>query len=212
MPKRSRNAKERDAKLAFVCGEAFQRQAGEIIPRISAIKEGSEQSLSNELGDVVVCATNLAFALELFIKAILVHLDLEVPEMHDLSALYKRIPDQVKAIIEDTYHAKLPEQLRALPYHRFTFATWKRPLAGPHFDDKTRLSSSLPDLLARSSNLFQSWRYLFEFSQPDDNPYQYHLFEYALLWCATEAVRVEVKVRFDQLADAHPAIPNAAAS
>ena len=66
-------------------------------------------------------------------------------------------------------------------------------LEKPQWDDY-KVSPALPDLLVRSSDLFQSWRYVFEFSQPEDSPYQFHQFEYGLLWCAAEAIRVEVTV------------------
>ena len=61
--------KERDAQAALVCGEAFQRLAAKFIPRIAAIKEQPAQAMSNELGDLVACATNPGFAIELYMKA-----------------------------------------------------------------------------------------------------------------------------------------------
>ena len=60
--------KERDSQAALVCGGAFQRIAEEIIPRIAAIKGEPLQDMSNELGDLVACATNLGFAIELYLK------------------------------------------------------------------------------------------------------------------------------------------------
>ncbi len=84
--------KERHAQAALVCGEAFQRLAAEFIPRIGVIKETAAQAMSNELGDLVACATNLAFALELFLKALLSQLDLPVPKSHNLYILYDAIP------------------------------------------------------------------------------------------------------------------------
>ena len=55
--------KELYVQAALLCGEAFQRLAAGFIPRIGKIKEESAQAMSNELGDLVACATNLAFAL-----------------------------------------------------------------------------------------------------------------------------------------------------
>ncbi len=64
----------------------------------------------------------------------------------------------------------------------------KGPLKEPPWDDYTKVSPALPDVLARSKDLFKSWRYIFEFTQPEDSPYQFHQFEYGLLWCAAEAI------------------------
>jgi hypothetical protein len=188
-----------DAQAAIACGEAFQRIAKKFIPRIGLIKEKPGIGISNELGDVVVCATNLAFAIELFLKALLIQLNLPVPISHDLYALYKKIPQPVQTIINDVYNTKFPEQLRNRQKHGFTLALGS--LEEPQWDDYKKVSASLPDLLTRSKDIYQSWRYVFEFRKPKDSPYQYHKFEYLLLWCAAEAIRVEVTVRLYGMVD-----------
>ena len=83
--------------------------------------------------------------------------------------------------------------------------TWG-PLERPHFEDsKTWLT--LPDVLARSKDLFQSWRYAFEFSPPDGSSYQFRQFEYCFLRCAAEVMRVEVRVRLSQAGAIPPLDP-----
>jgi len=203
MSKRSTAKKERDSQAALVCGEAFQRLSGEFIPRIGAIKEKSSQAMSNELGDMVVCATNLGFAIELYLKALLTQLDLPVPQVHDLRTLYDAIPQPVRELIESVYDTALPDQVRQL-YGRVSFTIAKGPIEEPPRDDYTKVSLALPDVLARSRDLFQSWRYIFEFIQPEDSPYQIHQFEYGLLWCAAEAIRVEITVRLGGTREAPP--------
>ncbi|MBN2020294.1 MAG: hypothetical protein JW749_08720 [Sedimentisphaerales bacterium] len=193
MLKEPKVKKERDPQAALVCAEAFQRLAKEFIPRIGAIKENSSQVMSSELGDLVVCATNLGFAIELYLKALLMWLDLPVPHEHDLRLLYDRIPQSVRAIIENVYDTALPDQVRQL-YGRVSFTIAKGPLEEPRWDGY-KVSTSLPDVLARSRDLFPSWRYIFEFTQHEDIPYQFHQFEYGFLWCAAEAIRVEITVR-----------------
>ena len=205
MANRSGPTKKRDAQIALVSGEAFQRLAAELIPIIGAIKEGTTQEMSNEVGDLVACATNLGLAIELYLKALLTQLDLPVPQIHDLRALYDRIPQPVRALIEDVYDTKWPEQERQLQGRvSFTFA--KGPIEQPRWDDY-KISLALPDLLARSRDLFQSWRYIFEFTQPEDSPYQFHQFEYGLLWCAAEAIKVEITVRLSGMEEAPPTNP-----
>ena len=202
MTKRSAVKKERDSQAALVCGEAFQRLAEEFIPRIGAIKEKSPQIMSNELGDVVACATNLGFAIELYLKALLIQLDLPVPHVHDLNDLYNKIPQQVRALIEDVYNTKWPEQAHQLR-GRISFTVAKGPLEKPRWDDY-KLSLALPDLLERSRDIFQSWRYIFEFTQSEDSPYQFHQFEYGLLWCAAESIRVEITIRLQGTGETPP--------
>jgi len=152
--------------------------------------------MSDEMGDLVACATNLAFALELYLKALLAHLGLAIPHRHDLRDLYGELPDAVRATIESVYDAALPDEVRRLGGHvSFTFA--KGSPEEPRWDDY-KVSLALPDLLARSNDLFQSWRYVFEFSQPEGSAYQFHQFEHGLLRCAAEVLRVEVTVRLHE--------------
>jgi len=194
MSKMSKAKKERDSQAALVCGEAFQRLSEEFIPKIGAIKVESSQAISNELGDLVACATNLGFAIELYLKALLTQLDLPVPQVHNLRALYDTIPQQVRVIIESVYDTALPEDLRRLRGH-VSITLAKGPLKEPLWDDYSKVSLDLPDLLSRSKDLFQCWRYVFEFNSPEGNLYQFHQFEYALLRCAAEAMRVEITAR-----------------
>lgn len=194
MSKRSSAKKKRSTQEALVCGEAFQRLAKEIIPKIGAIKEKSSQAMSAELGDVVACATTLGFAIELYIKALLTQLDLPFPQTHDLRNLYDLLPKTVRKIIESTYNEALPEQVRLL-YGRMSITIAKGPLEEPEWDDNNKISLSLPDVLARSRDIFQSWRYIYEFTQPENSPYKFHQFEYGFLWSVAESIRVESTVR-----------------
>jgi hypothetical protein len=186
--------KEFEAQAALVCGEAFQRVAAELIPKISIIKETSVYDMSNELGDLAVCATSLGFAIELYLKSLLMLVGKVVPKSHDLGKLYDKIPVSVKEYIEDVYNTKRPEQVHQLR-GRVSFTLAKGPLDEPQWDDCNKVPLVLTDLLARSRDLFQSWRYVCEYRQPRDGHYQFHQFEYALLWCAAEAIRVEVTIR-----------------
>jgi hypothetical protein len=190
------NKKTRIAHMAFVCGEAFQRSAERLIPQIWAIKEEPFVTTPDELGDLVTCATNLAFALELYLKALLAGLDLPVAQNHDLRALYGSLPQQVRTLIEGVYNEALPDEVRRMG-RRISFVLALGPLERPQFEDY-KTSPALPDVLARSKDLFQSWRYAFEFSPPDGSPYQFRQFEYGFLRCAAEVMRVEVEVRLSK--------------
>lgn len=176
-----------------MCGEAFQRLAEKLLPAIGIVKEGPSHAMPDEMGDVVACATNLAFAVELYLKGLLIQLGLDVPMDHNLRNLYAGIPQSVRTLIESIYDTALPDEVRRLGGH-VSFTLAKGPLKEPPWDDY-KSSLALPDLLARSKDLFVSWRYVFEFSQPEGSSYQFRQFEYGLLRCAAEVLRVELKVR-----------------
>lgn len=198
VPKRTAARQKRDTQTALVCGEAFQRLATQFIPRIPGIKEGHSRIASSELGDLAACATNLAFAIELYLKALLTLLGLPVPLNHDPRALYDGIPEPVRNLIEQTYDAFWPDQLGEWSHVSVSLARGLGEPSLPTWDDRARSSASLPGLLERSRDLFQTWRYLFEFRQPEDRPHELRHFEYGHLWCAAEAIRAEVTVRLSE--------------
>ena len=188
--------KIRFSQSALVCGESFQRLAEGLISAIWTVKEGAHQVMPDEMGNVVACATNLAFAVELYLKGILVQLGLDVPMSHNLRVLYDAIPQSVRTLIESIYDTALPDEVRRLD-GRVSFTCAIGPSGELSWDDY-KVSLALPDLLERSKDLFVSWRYAFEFSPPVSSPYQIREFEYGLLRCAAEVLRVELTVRLDQ--------------
>ncbi len=181
------------AQSAFICGEASQRSAEYLILNIWKIDGQPAYDMPKEMADVVVCATNLTFAIELYLKALLSHLELQVPKVHDLISLYKIIPQPIRTIVEEVYESACLEDKSNLPSYSFTLA--KGPLEVPEWNDVSKKSPLLADLLERSKDLFHSWRYVCEFNKPENDSYQFHKFEYGLLRFAAEAIRVEVAVR-----------------
>ena len=181
-----------EVQFALECGESFQQTGKKLIAKVRSIKEGIAQTPSG-VGDVAVCATNLAFAIELYLKSLLKLLDLAVPKTHNLSDLYALLPQRVRVLIEDVYDTALPGQARALD-NQMGFTLAKGDHKTPSWNDyKKRLT--LPEILERSKNLFQSWRYVFEYDQSTKSLYQFHHFDYGFLWVATEAIRAELVVR-----------------
>src|ERR1700680_4696818 len=148
MGKGSVAKKIRISQDALVCAEAFQKLAEKLFPEIWKVKEGSSHAMPNEMGDVVACATNLAFALELYLKGLLTQLGLQIPLVHDLRVLYDTMPQPVRTLVESTYDIALPDEVRRLDGHvSFTFA--RGPLEEPRWDDY-KVSLTLQDLLERS--------------------------------------------------------------
>ncbi len=211
MKKRSETMKQLSPQAALKCGEAFQTVARRIIPGIRSIQAHSSRDFSEELGNVVACAANLGFAIELYLKALLTQLELPVPQTHNLRVLFDAILQQVRELIESTYDAAMPDQVRELGGH-VSVTIAKGPLQEPRWRDNAGVPVSLPQVLERSKDLFPSWRYVFEFTQNLESPYQFHEFEYGLLWCAAEAIRVETTVRLNSAGGIPSASPTSGAS
>ena len=192
MSSNNKKAKALDCKSAFVCAEAFQRLADQIIPSIADIGESTPSQMLQKMGDLVACATNLAFAIELYLKALLIHFGLSVPQIHDLYDLYSEIPSQAKALIENTYESSWRKEWLG---RRASITLAKGPPRIPNRDDSSKRSRTLSDLLNRSRGLFESWRYVFESRNVNPSDHEFQEFEYGLLRTAAEAMRVEIDLR-----------------
>lgn len=186
MAKAPRSKKTRDVRAGLVCADAFQRLAELFIGRIGTdVKEG-RQDPSTEFGDLVACATNLSLALELYMKALITQLELTVPKDHDLRSLFDTLPQQVKTQIEEVYDKAWRSQWNG---RRASITIAKGPYDEPPWSDYSNESKDLGALLQRSRDVFCSWRYIYEFTEPEGSPYQFHQFEYGLLLCACHAVK-----------------------
>ena len=142
------------------------------------------------LGELVCCATNLGFGLELYLKALLVKLGEEYPRQHDLSKLYAMLPAMVKQSVERVYEG----YLKSVPAGvHVSIKVAKGPRAPPKWSDYAKEPKDLASVLYRSRDVFRSWRYLFEVKLEDEGSYEIHEFEYKLLQFACKAIRIQLK-------------------
>ena len=170
MTKEYPSEKVRDRRDGYLCAAAFHALAEPFVHRIGEeVPEGSfEQSHSDmKLGELVAAATNLAFALELYMKTHLTGFALPVPQHHDLGKLYSLLPEALRTELEDEFKRRK----RTWYGRRRSITVAKGPVETPTWDDREE-SAKLGDLLERSGNLFQSWRYIYEFTPPKDGGYQ----------------------------------------
>jgi len=167
----------RDVAAALLCAEAFHAHAQPFIKRLG--EEGIKRpvEITEELGQLVACATNLALALEMYLKTLLTLLAIAVPQTHDLRVLYDALPLTAVMDVLDRY-AKGGSIIFPL---RASVTIAKGAPCEPPWKDYHEESTDLPEVLARSRDLFISWRYIFEFTRPRHADHQLHEFEYALL-------------------------------
>jgi len=184
----------RDTSAALACAEAFQRVAEPLLPGIGQDVEGNVQfpHAPRNIGDLVVAAANLAFAVELYVKALLAELQINVPQTHDLGKLYATIPQSLRNEIEKSYDTNWREHWYG---KRASITIAKGPAEQPEWNDYRNQPKNLGAVLARSGDVFSSWRYIYEFTEPDRAGYQFHRFEYACLLCACPAIRSAIKGR-----------------
>ena len=181
----------RDTSAALVCAEAFQRLTEPFLARIAEDVEEGTQSPARNIGDLVAAAANLAFAVELYIKTLLAELQINVPQTHDLGKLYAAIPQSVRDDIEKSYAARRKDWYG----RRASITIAKGPANQPKWDDYRSKSNDVGAVLDRSGDVFSSWRYIYEFTEPGQGNYQFHHFEYGLLLSACHAIRAAINDR-----------------
>jgi len=190
--KRKPPHQECDLDAAIACAEAYLRLAEPALIRIKDVEESKEpDSFSSSLSDSVAAATNLAFAIELYIKAILIVSKITIPhgkDGHNLGELYKNMPQHFKIVIENSYEETRKKDWNGR-YDSITLSKGPVSAGIPKWDDNYSESFDLEVLLNRSSNIFTSWRYIHEFKKPDEGGRQFYRLEYCLLLSACRAMR-----------------------
>ena len=187
-----------DRDAAVSCAEAFLRLAEPVVIRIGKdVPESTTQSrpFFPSMGDVAAAATNLAFAIELYIKGILIASKIEPPtgrDGHNLGKLYTAIPKHFKDVIERSYEETRKKDWNGR-YPSITVALRPEPANLPKWDDIRSQSLGLGPLLDGSWDIFSSWRYIYEFKNPGEGGWKSHRFEYGLLLSACHAMRDTIK-------------------
>jgi hypothetical protein len=147
------------------------------------------------MGDVAAAATNLAFAIELYIKAILIASKIDAPkgrDGHNLGKLHAAMPQHFKTVIAKSYEETRKKDWNGR-YPSIIVAMRPAPANLPKWDDNQSQSLDLAALLDRSSDIFTSWRYIYEFKKAGEGGWQSQRFEYGLLLSACHAMRDTIK-------------------
>ena len=118
------------------------------------------------IGALIASATTLALGVELYLKALRMRASLPIPKTHHLFALYQDIPQEMKIPIEDLYEKTRPTVIGKTAGFEIciecgsvppeVIKQWQEKTSNPKPDN------SFKAVLERSSDAFQTWRYLHE--------------------------------------------------
>jgi hypothetical protein len=134
-----------------------------------------------QFGELVVAATALSFGLELLLKALLLADGGEVPRSHRLHELFSKLPEvKRRAICAEFENVTLPPHT---PVEVILSTSPDPPQNLPS-------SSSLVDLLVRASGTFNTWRYVYEYTQGE-----WLFFEFARLELLYRILRKRISVK-----------------
>lgn len=181
-----------DAGIVRESADAFRTAARPFcaqmarLPREEAMAEARKQK-----GTMIAAATNLAFAVELYMKALRIVYGLGPRRIHDLGTLYADLPSRLRRSIEAAYEAA--------PKPNVTRYATSLGISITHKDASLQERATIPPgesdesiraVLERSSNVFEAFRYLHDEGQP--GRVTRRLFEYHYLGAAADALRAHV--------------------
>jgi HEPN domain-containing protein len=163
----SANKKDRrngDYRVAAHSANAFLRSSVTIFETFGETEKEVSLNAAKKPGDLICAATNLNLATELYIKSLLIALNLTVPEHHDLLKLYQAIPDEIKSHLQNHYKANEKYKDRDPIY---TYLQQSRMGAKtPEPPIKIITKTSIEDVLGRAAKGFILWRYTHEMCPP----------------------------------------------
>ena len=162
--------------LARQTADALRRQARQIIGVFIWEAENNVAKRTVSYGECVASATMLAFALELYLKSLLLLCRCPVPKTHNLVTLYRRLPDKqrqtILAIYDKSAEGFAPDA-----------CVISMSVGQGDEDDlhgNAALDASLEAVLDRCKDAFENWRYFHE-TAVDGGPRVSLRFEYQRL-------------------------------
>jgi hypothetical protein len=181
-----------DALSVIQAANAFREYSRPFCDKVRGFPpQQVKQVQDNDFGDLIASATNLAFAIELYIKAVRILHGLGPMRTHDLAALYASLPKTSRRRIQATYAATI-QTLDPSPSPLVVVRIAHRDAP----QDEARRTDKLPDnvsdvsferVLERSRDLFERWRYLYDQGKHGTVVWLYY--EYRWLEVAADALR-----------------------
>lgn len=151
-----------------------------------------------DFGNVIASATNLAFAIELYMKALRILKELGPMRTHDLATLYAGLPKDLRRAIKVTYDDAQKKVDPSQPARAIgVVIVHKDALAQDRSLGILATDWSLRAVLERSRDLFRGWRYLYDQGEPGKVKRVYY--EYQWLEAAADALRHHASLAVQEL-------------
>ena len=180
-----------DVGAATMCADAFYRSSLGFIRAVPADISLSGRYAGSNLGEMVVSATNLAFAIELYLKALILQSGNAFPHIHLLSDLYRLLPLGLQDEIGSAFQARM-DQADKVATAGVVVQIRLSSAGEPPFNNRGPLPRGCVALLQRSAHMFVTWRYLFAHGETE--PGKPIRFEYVSLCVLAEELRARLPV------------------
>ncbi|MDH5184946.1 MAG: hypothetical protein OEX12_13770 [Gammaproteobacteria bacterium] len=153
------NAKEYDVTVGIQSADSFREHAHFFISKIPNDMNKAHIYAANDFGGLITSATNMAFAIELYLKILRALTGKNIPDSHHLWELFKKLPQEIKTHIQDNYNKQNPVDGNDVAALEVMIAPSNQ---SPPNRTEPRKEPSLKNILITSSNTFQTWRYMYE--------------------------------------------------
>jgi|GEM_PF-2542608 hypothetical protein len=143
--------------------------------------------------EIIFCASNLAFATELYLKSACVACGDKLPPFgHKLDTIFNNIPRSDRDSIIDIYNENFKVKYEKLDRGEILLRLSDEDLP----NDKR--PTNLMEVLAHYSGSYEDWRYIFAISKKS-NPSNLRCFHYSRLMCLCEATDKHLQNRFPEI-------------
>jgi hypothetical protein len=183
-----------DYRMALHSATGFLNVAVGIFKTVGDTVNEVAVSLSQRPAEIICGATNLNLASELFLKSLLIALNHKAPNTHDLSNLYKRIPEEIRNHFQIHYERNTLINGRK-PF--FVYLNSYKNEDGDVVTNEKQTKFTIEDVLSRSSNGFILWRYCHELNM-DSHGHRSLLIEYDRLIIICKCIKVFIENNDDR--------------
>jgi hypothetical protein len=177
----------RNATLALNAAKSFFGLAGIFFEELLDDKADPHELLKDNKGRLIAASVNLAFAVELYLKASALTTTGRAKKTHDLVKLFRDLPKDVADSIERCYRYRIEHKAEKRdPLVELWISTTEEDIP-PGEQDKYRLNrlggEDVVSLLIAERKAFETWRYVFGEKLTQNRPMciQFHYFRMAVL-------------------------------
>ncbi len=173
-------------RIAFHCAEGFYNLALPYIRKVNTPINSPESSKISP-SEIIASATNLALALELYLKSLQIFTGMSPGSTHQLWSLLKNINSDVKSDVERRFDIERQTADPALG--KVTgFSISRDPNVTIPVGIRAK-KEDLKSVLIRAQDAFVTWRYIYEHAKPRQDAQINLEFEHSLMRFACHAVR-----------------------
>jgi hypothetical protein len=154
--------KIKDARLAFTSANAFLEHAKPFYEDVKRSKKPYEMTLK-KVGNLASSATNLTFAVELYLKSYRIIVGESYISNHNLFQQFEKLPDKHKNEIRKRYFNLLvATNDNALQDLNLLIKSEQKQITKQEYSKGDNESKTIDEVLRRSSGKFTIWRYIFD--------------------------------------------------